>query len=103
MSKLKTKRLKVVKQMMSNHGIQVDGEQTVMSLWDLAFNINNSWNSQYFVNMRKYPSKYDSGYALGSWQLWLIFRGIRHAVKGEKKIRRFTSIWNKSEYISCRI
>ena len=100
MTKLKLKRFDIIRQMMNGHGLEL-GDKVVISLWDLASNINNTWNAKYFVNTERFSSQHTSGYSLGSWQLWYLFRAIRHTVKGTR-MKLVVSPRNKSEYIEWK-
>ena len=106
MSALKEKRLKVIERLMRSHGIE-HGDKCVISLWDLAFNINNTWKAELFANKNKYSEEFRvlrgrnvECLVLPTYKLSDLFRAIRHALKKNPypfELRE--SYYNKSEFV----
>ena len=82
MTKLTAKRLEIIECIMRDYGIEY-GALTLMSLWDLADNINNTWNAQYFVNTDRFESTMSekSKFVLADCYRHHMFRAIRDAVR----------------------
>lgn len=98
MSKLTEKRIEIIDRLMRQYGIE-HGDKIFISLWDLAYNINNTWNAKYFVNEKRFQSDSKHGYVLKFHQVHHFFRAIKATVKksGWPELRE--SYNNKSEYL----
>lgn len=97
MSKLKQKRLLLVERTMRAGGIEHNGE-CLMSLWDMACNLNNCWNAKHFVNTKRFQSSHDRGFVLNDWQIGEMFNAIRGCV--DSPLVLLVSPGNQSEYIA---
>lgn len=99
MSKLKQKRVEIIVKTINDYGIYYN-HRYLISIWDLAYNINNTWNAKYFVNTKKYKSQHQGRfeYALLEYNISKIFRGIRHAVRNTH-IALYESNKNRNEYL----
>lgn len=96
----KEERLEIVERLMRSYGIE-HGDKTFISLWDLAFNISNTWNTDKFIDIKKHPGWVDMRHGravMKRWRLYKLFRPIRHAVKGSY-IEARTSYNNNSGYL----
>ena len=88
MTKLKEERLDAVIKMIKSYGIYYD-DCILMSLHEIASDLNNTWKAYLFVDRAKIKVAQTYGtsligqsyFSIGSWQLQKLFRGIRHAVK----------------------
>lgn len=85
MTELKKKRYDAVKRVIKDYGIRYN-DQYIMSIWDLAFSANNIWLSPLFLTKKKEEkitktNTSSMGYAIGDWQLYELFTGIKHAVR----------------------
>lgn len=106
MSILKNQRVEVIRQLMQSHGIE-HGDKCVISFWELAYDINNTWRAELFVNRENYPYTMIKRWGPGSEVLVLpdhklgdLFRGIRHAIKDNPyPLEHRKSYYNGAEFI----
>ena len=96
MSKLKARRLEIVKTVMRNRGIE-HGDKCIISLWDLAYHINNRWDAKHFVNTKRFKSDSDRDFVLRQYNLGEMFRAIIGCMDSPLELR--ASYHNRSEYV----
>ena len=60
----------------------------MISLWEMAFNINNTWKAEHFVNKHKLKSvrEYNNGWAIQDYDLGKLFEPIIKALLWTDKI-----------------
>ena len=100
MSKLTEKRADIIKGIIWHYGIEIDGVY-IISLWDLAFNINNTRRASAFVNKKVYGCVNipDREFAINPYQIWHIFRAIRHTAKKHSDSIELKSGSNRVEFV----
>lgn len=90
MTKLTEKRLKIIQHLMEQHAAYHAGS-IVITVWDLAYNINNTWAAKHFLS-KKQMQDYGlpcsgRGITIQGHHLYELFRGIRNAIYKQNKIR----------------
>jgi hypothetical protein len=84
-TKLKEKRREIIIHLAKTYGIEIDGAY-IISVWELADMINNTWASMYFIkNPKRFKRKNSNGekFSIPNYDLPTLFRGIRHALRGD--------------------
>ena len=97
MTKLQKERYDIIRRLMLLRGIEF-GNAVLITMWDLAGNINNTWNADKFVDSKKYKSVSTHGFVVPDHRLYDLFRGIRHGAR-KTDIELRISPKNKSEYL----
>lgn len=102
MTPLTEKRIAEIKRVMRNWGIE-HGDKCAISIWDLAENLINTWQSETFLSpaqVEKYCEDSAGRPVLNSWRKLEMFRGIRDAVKKSGyPLELRESYYNKTEFV----
>ena len=80
MTKLQKNRYETISRLMRSHGIQ-HKENLFISFWDLAFNINNTWQAKHFCDAEKFKTESTIDFVIPNYHLYFLFPAIKHGVR----------------------
>ena len=86
----KIEKWEAIEDVVKKHGLKLEEGKRIISVWELARELNNSWYTPLFYKRRKSADIYETlhgNWALKEYELWRLVNALKRYLKKQSRAR----------------